>query len=97
MSARVPKDWRVSTLGTEVEAILGGGTPSKAEARYWDGDIPWVTVKDLKSRVLHDTEERITAAGVQASATRVVPSGTVIMATRMAVVRSSRQVGQDPG
>lgn len=33
----------------------GGGTPSKKIPRYYDGEIPWVTVKDFKAPLIKDT------------------------------------------
>ena len=43
----------------------GGGTPSKANPEYWDnGDIPWVSPKDMKTFELHDSQDKITAKAV---------------------------------
>ena len=64
-------------LGELVE-IRGGGTPSRSVSNYWGGSIPWATVKDFKSTILENTEERITPEGVANSATNVVPAGSVI-------------------
>ena len=69
----------------EVVEIRGGGTPSRSVPDYWDGPIPWATVKDFKSTVLENTQESITPEGVSNSATNVVPSGSIIMPTRMSV------------
>ncbi len=71
-------------LGDLVD-IKGGGTPSKSVEEYWGGEIPWASVKDLKSMELTDTTDYITELGVEKSATRVVPSGTIIVPTRMAL------------
>ncbi|TQP53680.1 restriction endonuclease subunit S [Vibrio cholerae] len=76
--------WQVKTLG-ELVTIKGGGTPSKKIADYWGGTIPWASVKDLKSRVLLNTEDSITELGVVKSATNVIPKGTIIVPTRMAL------------
>lgn len=45
----IPQDWEVKTLGDLVDKIIGGGTPSRDNSSYWNGDIPWATVKDLSS------------------------------------------------
>lgn len=73
-----------STLGSLV-SIRGGGTPSKKIAEYWGGDIPWASVKDFKSSVLKSTVDYITELGVNSSATSVIPAGTIIVPTRMAL------------
>jgi type I restriction enzyme, S subunit len=75
---------RTVNLG-ELVTIRGGGTPDRKNPNYWGGSIPWASVKDLKSLVLKSTQEFITEEGVKSSATNVIPPGTVIIGTRMAV------------
>jgi len=82
--------WINTKLGDVLDQILGGGTPSKAVAEYWDnGNIPWATVKDMAEGkyTLYDTKDHITEAGVKNSATRIIPKGTVIVSTRMGLGR----------
>lgn len=73
----------------ELIAIRGGGTPSRSISAYWNGEIRWATVKDFKSTELAETEESITPEGVNASATNVIPAGSVIVPTRMAVGKAA--------
>ena len=72
-----------------VEKVAGGGTPSRNISVYWSGPIPWASVKDLKesSMILTDTKEHISAVGLANSAATLVPAGTPIVCTRMAVGR----------
>lgn len=77
--------WREVRLGDVVAGIPGGGTPDKGNPSFWGGDLPWVSVKDLKSTVLTQTQDTITEAGLSSSATNAFPAGTIVMATRMAV------------
>ena len=78
----------VVPLGDIVD-IMGGGTPSRLVKDYWDGPIPWATVKDFKSITLDSTLESITPQGVKYSATNIVPAGAVIVPTRMAVGKAA--------
>jgi len=71
-------------LGARVR-IVGGGTPSRKVERYFKGSIPWVTVKDLKSSYIYDSQEHISEEAIQDSATNLIPAGTVITCTRMAL------------
>jgi type I restriction enzyme S subunit len=65
----------------------GGGTPSKAIPEYWDnGDIPWVSPKDMKTFELHDSQDKITAKAVEASPTKLVPAGSVLMVVRSGIL-----------
>ena len=73
----------------EIVTIKGGGTPDKSVTEYWDGDIPWASVKDFKSSELAFTSDSITALGVQNSATNVIPAGNIIVPTRMAVGKAA--------
>lgn len=78
-------DWEEVKLETVAGKIFGGGTPSRGVPEYWNGNIPWVTVKDLISTVIHGAKEHITEQGLSNSSANIVPEGTVIIATRMAV------------
>ena len=79
---------RTVALG-EIAEIKGGGTPDKAIASYWGGDIPWASVKDFKTTELSITEDFITELGVQKSATHIIPAGSIIVPTRMAVGKAA--------
>jgi type I restriction enzyme S subunit len=69
--------------------VVGGGTPSRSQARYWIGPIPWASVKDFSEDdvFLHETAEQISLEGLASSASTLVPENTPVMCTRMAVGR----------
>ena len=73
-------EWQGTLLG-HVTEFLSGGTPSKGQAAYWNGSVPWVSAKDMKRFRLHDTQDHVTVEGV-ANGTRLVPAGTVLLLTR---------------
>ncbi|AVD84931.1 restriction endonuclease subunit S [Pseudomonas sp. SWI6] len=74
--------WQIKALG-DVCDVIGGGTPSKNNADFYTGEIPWATVRDMRSDVIAETEFGITEAAVKSSATNVIPSGNVVIATRV--------------
>ena len=85
----IPEGWGVGVLDDMVE-LLSGGTPRTSVANYWDGDIPWYTAKDapaLSDVFVLATERRVTQAGVENSATSVLPAGTTIITARGTVGR----------
>ena len=43
-----------------VADVTTGGTPSKAHPEYWNGDKPWVSAEDMKSKYVYDTSEKLT-------------------------------------
>lgn len=77
--------WKLKTLGDVVEKIVGGGTPSRANPVFWGNEIPWATVKDFATFDPHQTQESITLVGLKSSASHLIPSGTLITSTRMAL------------
>ena len=82
--------WKEVELGTVVHKIIGGGTPSKSKPEYWNGDIYWASVKDMKEGrfQLPETKDTITELGVQNSSTNVIPTETIITSTRMGLGRA---------
>lgn len=74
--------WKTKSLG-DVCKVIGGGTPSKDNAEYYSGEIHWATVRDMRSEVITETECKITKAAVTSSATNIIPSGNVVIATRV--------------
>ena len=92
-------DARIAALG-DVCDVIGGGTPPKNRPEFYGGNIPWATVRDMKSDVIRDTEYKITTAAVQASATNIIPAGSVIISTRVGLgkiclIEQSTAINQD--
>ena len=74
--------WKTAKL-EDVCDIIGGGTPSKANSKFYGGTIPWATVRDMKYDVIVETEHKITAEAIKDSATNIIPKKNVIIATRV--------------
>lgn len=72
--------WREARL-SELVRFLSGGTPSKKCAAYWNGEIPWVSAKEMKQFRLRDTTAKVTVEALANGAKRV-PAGTVLLLTR---------------
>lgn len=76
----LPESWGLVTIDKHF-SVVSGGTPSRGNASYWlDGTIPWVKTTEVKYAVITDTEERITQAGLDESAAKLLPPGTLLMA-----------------
>lgn len=76
-----------SPLSALVARVQGGGTPPREISGFWHGPIPWASVKDVSKCdfELHDTLEHISQGGLSSSSANLVPAGTPVIATRMAV------------
>jgi type I restriction enzyme S subunit len=83
LDVNVPSHWEVVPLEKVLDGIVGGGTPSKANPSYWEGSIPWLTIKDMRTHRPADAIDHITDAAVRESSTNVIPADTVIIATRI--------------
>ena len=83
--SELPKGWENTTLKQVVDKIVGGGTPSKDVTSYYQGEIPWMTVKDMNKSYLTDTIDHITEEAVKNSSTNIIPAGVLIIATRMSL------------
>jgi type I restriction enzyme, S subunit len=88
--SNLPEGWALTDLRAVIDRIEGGGTPSKANPNYFSGSIPFMTVKDLTGRWILDTQDHITQEAVHASATRLIPKDTLIIATRMSLGKIAR-------
>lgn len=76
---RIPRGWRVTTIGEE--CIVGtGGTPSRSNPEYFGGDIPWVKSTEVNYNIIRQTEETLTELGLRNSNAKVYPAGTLIIA-----------------
>ena len=76
----VPKSWGPKAIHDLCE-IWSGGTPRTSIAKYWGGDIPWVSGKDLKTPRLDDAKDHVSVKGVE-SGSRLAPANAVLLLVR---------------
>jgi type I restriction enzyme S subunit len=67
--------------------FVGGGTPTRSSIKYYNGTIPWVTPKDMKSRFLYGAQEYITEAALSESSTNLIPKDSVLAVVRSGVLK----------
>ncbi len=82
----IPANWMQRPLKA-FATFSGGGTPSRENLLFWNGDVPWVSPKDMKSERVQATEESLTAEGLPASAASLVPAGCVLLVVRSGILR----------
>ena len=71
-SHRNENNFPTRTLSELVE-VKGGGTPSKSHPEFWDGNIPWVSPKDMKQVDISDSQYHITGVAIKSSSTTPIP------------------------
>lgn len=77
MENELPKGWRYVKL-SDLAEIQSGGTPSRSNSSYWNGNIPWVKISDIKGKYITETEEFITEEGMSNSSAKMFERGTII-------------------
>jgi type I restriction enzyme, S subunit len=82
--AKVPTGWVSIPLGCAIGSNTGGGTPSKQNPSYWNGSIPWASVKDIQTdKYLTTTIDTITEEGLKNSSSNFIPPNCLLVVTRM--------------
>ena len=83
-----PANWIEARLG-EICSVEIGGTPSRRIPEYWDAERvtqnTWVSIRDMHQRIIFDTAELISDAGVKHSNTKLQPKGTVLLSFKLTI------------
>jgi type I restriction enzyme S subunit len=77
-------EWREYRIG-EIADIVGGSTPSTADPSNFNGDIPWLTPKDLSGphdRYVSRGERNLSRKGLESCSAQLLPAGTVLVTSR---------------
>ena len=80
----IPDSWtwaRLSSFGV----FSSGKTPSMSNPQFWNGNIPWVTSKDMKRPVITDSEMHISE--LAASSMQLYPAGTLLLVARSGILK----------
>lgn len=81
------ESWEERKLG-EVGSWLGGGTPSTSREEYWEnGNILWITSKDMKSTVIEDTLMKVNEIGVKNSSANYIEKPALLVVMRSGILR----------
>lgn len=92
-------NWKEGTIGTFFE-IIGGGTPSTKNPKYWGGKTPWITsadIYDIKNIIPRRT---VTQIGITNSSTHIIPKNSILVVTRvglgkLAILEQDMCINQD--
>ena len=81
---RIPFEWDVRMI-QDVAEVVSGATPKTKVAEYWDGNIAWITPKDLSNhteRYIYRGDRMITDEGLKNSSAKLLPKGSVLFSSR---------------
>jgi type I restriction enzyme S subunit len=71
--------WKLSNIGS-IANISSGGTPSRNNSSYWNGDIPWITTSLIDFNTIEKSDEYITQEGLDNSSAKLFVEETILMA-----------------
>ena len=83
--------WEEKTLG-ELTTWTSGGTPSKDEPSYWDGDIPWLSAASMHERYYDDSPLKISEEGLR-NGSRIAKKGSLLLLVRGSMLWNRIPVG----
>jgi len=72
------KDWSKKKLG-QIAEVQSGGTPSRTQKLYWNGDLPWYSSGELNNLITTDPVEKISRLGLEDSSAKLFPKGSLLI------------------
>tara|TARA_R110002020_G_scaffold105750_1_gene246414 strand:- start:2958 stop:4205 length:1248 start_codon:yes stop_codon:yes gene_type:complete len=87
----VPKGWEVCPL-SEITKWSSGGTPSKSNKEYWNGDIPWISASSMKGHYYSDSDLKITELAVSEKA-KMADKNNILLLVRGSMLWNKIPVG----
>ena len=80
--------WQVLNLGSVVDVKIGG-TPARENASYFNGNNLWVSISEMKGKIITDTKEKISDAGVKKSNVKLIPKGTTLLSFKLSIGKTA--------
>lgn len=79
-------EWEKTILGLTGK-FIGGGTPSKEVAEFWQGSIPWISSSDLVDESIFNINitRFISTDALNQSATKLIPANSILIVSRVGV------------
>lgn len=90
----LPEEWRIARI-SKIAKTATGGTPSRSNANYFNGNIHWVKSGELNDSLISKVEEQITQDALKHSSAKIFPKGTLLMAMYGATVGKVGILGMD--
>jgi restriction endonuclease S subunit len=75
-----------------IDKIRGGGTPSTQNPEYWDGPLPWVSPKDMKSTYISKTQDYVTNLALTNSVIELVSPNSILIVVRSGILKHTLPV-----
>ncbi len=84
----IPAHWEIVALRFLVH-LSSGATPDTGRPEYWDGEIPWVSPKDMKQDEITDAQDHVSKLALSESSLRMIEPGAVLIVVRGMILAHS--------
>ncbi|WP_284359314.1 restriction endonuclease subunit S, partial [Elizabethkingia anophelis] len=84
-------DWKTVKLG-DITSWSSGGTPSKENPSFWNGEIPWISASSMRGLVYSDSELKITEAGLL-KGSKLAKKGSLLILVRGSMLFNKIPIG----
>lgn len=84
-------EWKKYNLG-DITEWSSGGTPSKMNEAYWNGDIPWMSASSMDGNRYNDSKHKVTESGLRAGS-RLAVADSILLLVRGSILHQKIQVG----
>jgi len=82
-------EWNHVTIG-DVATIIGGGTPSTSNPKFWGGSILWFTPTEVgHNKYVKESERTITQEGLEGSSAKIIPANSILLSSRATIGEAS--------
>ncbi|MCM2289222.1 MAG: restriction endonuclease subunit S [Sulfuritalea sp.] len=88
-----PKGWPIQPLKNLV-SFVSGGTPSKSRDDFWEGELPWVSPKDMKRVGIDSAIDHVNRKVLSETAIKLIPVGSVLIVVRGMILIHTVPVAQ---
>lgn len=85
---KIESRWPLVKLG-EICDVKIGGTPSRNNSEYFNGQNLWVSIAEMNGQVIFDTKEKITDEGVKNSNVKLIPKGTTLWSFKLSIGKTA--------
>lgn len=89
--SELPEGWGCCKV-QDLFKSFSGGTPSRENAEYWNGNIPWLSSGDIKSDRIDTSSELITESGLNNSSAKLCRPGSVVVVVRSGILKHTLPV-----
>ncbi|EPB6687181.1 TPA: restriction endonuclease subunit S [Vibrio alginolyticus] len=78
LKREIPEEWGDTTIGKLESDIITGKTPPKKKTEYFDGDVPFITIGDIRDNTfIVDTEKTLTIQGADSQSNKYLPEDAI--------------------